>query len=93
MSSTHEPETVVKYQFQADDDDWRKWKRTVPRDKSLEKRINELIEADTEGRVVDDDSIETAQRALDDLEAACERGEGDAVREALQRARDALGDE
>ena len=54
MSQTT-PTTVVKYQFQIDDEKWDEWKRTVPREKSLEQRIIELIEADTEGRVNDDD--------------------------------------
>ncbi|NUC75019.1 hypothetical protein HTZ84_22400 [Haloterrigena sp. SYSU A558-1] len=42
---------MTKYQFQIDDDKWEDWKDTVPRSKSLEQRIIELIEADTEGRV------------------------------------------
>lgn len=42
---------MVKYQFQIDDDEWREWKETVPRTKSLEQRIQELIRADTEGRI------------------------------------------
>jgi hypothetical protein len=42
---------MVKYQFEIDDGRWEKWKNTVPRSKSLEERIIELIEADTEGRV------------------------------------------
>lgn len=42
---------MVKYQFEIDDEKWNKWKDTVPRSKSLENRIIELIEADTEGRV------------------------------------------
>ena len=41
----------TSFQFQIDDEKWRQWKNTVPREKSLEKRIIELIEADTEGRV------------------------------------------
>lgn len=45
---------MTKYQFQIDDEKWREWKNTVPRSKSLEKRIVELIEADTEGRVIDE---------------------------------------
>lgn len=53
MAESTEPETVVKYQFQIDDDKWEAWKQTVPRSKSLEQRIIELIEADTEGRVDD----------------------------------------
>lgn len=46
---------VVRYQFQIDDDKWERWKETVPRSKSLETRIIELIEADTEGRVAEDE--------------------------------------
>lgn len=46
---------MVKYQFQIDDEKWENWKNTVPRSKSLEQRIIELIEADTEGRVQDPD--------------------------------------
>lgn len=42
---------MVRYQFQIDDKKWADWKRTVPRDKSLEQRIIELIEADRDGRV------------------------------------------
>lgn len=42
---------MVRYQFQVDDETWEEWKNTVPRSKSLEKRIIELIEADTDGRV------------------------------------------
>lgn len=51
MSQTAEGEDMTKYQFQIDDDKWEDWKDTVPRSKSLEERIIELIEADTEGRV------------------------------------------
>jgi hypothetical protein len=46
---------MVTYQFQIDDETWENWKDTVPRSKSLEQRIIELIEADTEGRVQDPD--------------------------------------
>lgn len=44
---------MVKYQFEIDDDRWEEWKNTVPRSKSLEERIIELIEADTDGRVTE----------------------------------------
>lgn len=44
---------MVTYQFEVDDETWNDWKRTVPREKSLEARIVELLEADTEGRVAD----------------------------------------
>jgi hypothetical protein len=55
MSQTAEEEAMTKYQFQIDDDKWEDWKDTVPRSKSLEERIIELIEADTEGRVQEPD--------------------------------------
>lgn len=51
MADATQPGGVVRYQFQIDDDKWAAWKETVPRSKSLEQRIIELIEADTEGRV------------------------------------------
>lgn len=51
MAIEHETRDMVKYQFQIDDEKWSEWKRTVPREKSLEKRLIELVEADTEGRV------------------------------------------
>jgi len=48
-------DSMVKYQFQMDDEEWAEWKETVPRSKSLETRIQELIRADTEGRVDEDE--------------------------------------
>jgi hypothetical protein len=54
MSSTIESVNMVRYQFQIDDETWEEWKMTVPRNKSLEQRITELIEADTNGRVCDE---------------------------------------
>jgi len=50
---------MVRYQFQIDDETWGAWKETVPRSKSLEDRIIELIEADRDGRV----EAEQASRA------------------------------
>jgi len=58
MSQTTEGEGMTKYQFQIDDDKWGDWKDTVPRSKSLEEQIIELIEADTEGRVQEPDETE-----------------------------------
>lgn len=54
MAPTAESEGMVKYQFQIDDELWDDWKHTVPRSKSLETRIIELIEADLDGRVAED---------------------------------------
>jgi hypothetical protein len=51
MTTNNQTANMVRYQFQIDDGDWEDWKMTVPRNKSLEQRIRELIEADTEGRV------------------------------------------
>jgi hypothetical protein len=42
---------MVTYQFRIDEETWTEWKRTVPREKSLETRIIELVEADRDGRV------------------------------------------
>ena len=47
---------MVQYQFRIDEETWTEWKRTVPREKSLETRIIELIEADRDGRVRDADT-------------------------------------
>jgi hypothetical protein len=47
---------MVRYQFQVDDDLWEEWKETVPRSKSLETRIIELIEADKNGEIIEKDS-------------------------------------
>ena len=58
MGPRSQTESVTKYQFQIDDDKWEEWKLTVPRNKSLETRIVELIEADTEGRVIERDDDE-----------------------------------
>jgi len=45
---------MVTYQFEIDDETWSEWKDTVPRSKSLDTRLVELIEADTDGRVEDE---------------------------------------
>lgn len=58
MSQSAEEVDMTKYQFQIDDDKWEDWKDTVPRSKSLEQRIIELIEADTEGRVCESEDEE-----------------------------------
>ena len=47
---------MVQYQFRIDEETWTEWKRTIPREKSLETRIIELIEADRDGRVRDADT-------------------------------------
>jgi len=51
---SHIDETVTTFGFTAPEALWNEWKETVPRSKSLEKRINELIEADRDGRVSDE---------------------------------------
>jgi len=55
MAQSAESDPMTKYQFEIDDDKWEDWKDTVPRSKSLEERIIELIEADTEERVIEPD--------------------------------------
>lgn len=51
---------MVKYQFEIDDDEWERWKNTVPRSKALDQRIRELIQADADGRV-DESQSETPE--------------------------------
>jgi hypothetical protein len=39
---------LLQYQFKIDRDLWDEWKLTVRRDKSLDERLIELVEADLE---------------------------------------------
>ena len=52
---------MTSYQFEIDEDKWKNWKETVPRTKSLDNRLIELIEADTEGRIVEKESEDEAE--------------------------------
>jgi len=54
MTGQAEHARMVTYQFEIDDETWSEWKDTVPRSKSLDTRLVELIEADTDGRVEDE---------------------------------------
>lgn len=54
---------MVTYQFDVGDETWSDWKNTVPRSKSLDTRLRELIEADTEGRVREEAAPETPNDA------------------------------
>lgn len=40
------------YQWEPDDDVWQAWKDTVPRSKPLHERLDELLQADIDGRVL-----------------------------------------
>jgi len=51
---------MVKYQFEIEDDEWERWKETVPRSKALDQRIRELIQADADGRVMEETDEEPA---------------------------------
>jgi len=62
MSEMAQQAGVTKYQFQIDDEDWDEWKDTVPRSKTLDERIRELIEADTEGRVLESSADRSRER-------------------------------
>jgi len=53
---------VTKYQFEIDDDEWERWKDTVPRSKTLDERIRELIEADRNGRVLEPSADRSSER-------------------------------
>ncbi|MFB6256302.1 MAG: hypothetical protein ABEH58_06180, partial [Haloplanus sp.] len=54
MAGAPEPGGMVTYQFEMEDEEWAAWKETVPRSKSLDERLRELIRADAEGRVVEE---------------------------------------
>jgi len=49
-SGDEDVEEIVRYQFKIPKDLWEEWKLTVPRNKSLEKRLRELIKEDKEER-------------------------------------------
>lgn len=55
MGAADDDESMVTYQFECNDETWKAWKDTVPRSKSLDTRLRELIQADTDGRVADVD--------------------------------------
>jgi len=83
---------MVKYQFEIDDEAWREWKNTVPRSKSLEQRIIELIEADTEGRVqsAEEDDIAESDSSENATEAITrdERSDTEAAEEIYEDLKD-----
>jgi len=74
---------MVTYQFDCDDDLWRAWKRTVPREQALDDRIRELLAADRDGRVV---APETATSGLADDEIAVPDSVPATVDDAAARA-------
>ncbi|MDS0478674.1 hypothetical protein [Natrinema sp. 1APR25-10V2] len=84
---------MVKYQFEISDEKWEKWKNTVPRSKSLEARIIELIEADTEDRVLEEmdnappssELEQTEQREDAPPEPSVTHDDGKSVREEAER--------
>ena len=47
---------MTSYSFEVDDETWDEWKNTVPRSKRLDERLQELIEADIDGRVSESES-------------------------------------
>ena len=85
MPQTEADEKQVVYQFRAPFSAWQDWKSTIPRQKSLETRLNELVRADTDGRVTDAD-LDAVRR---DLARARENQEWSAVDDALVRLEDA----
>ena len=93
MALATDDEDMVKYQFQADDDEWRAWKDTVPRSKSLEQRINELIRADTDGRVLTEEEpgLDEFREAVREAREAYEDVDGDGVGDAIARLEELTG--
>ena len=71
---------MVTYQFRTDEETWTEWKRTVPREKSLETRIIELIEADRDGRVRPPES--TAEDAVSEPTTPTPQGSGSGFHDA-----------
>lgn len=72
MSEADKHEPMTTYQFEIDDEKWDDWKDTVPRSKSLEERIIELIEADTDGRVQEPSEDDIAESGLSSPRTAAE---------------------
>jgi hypothetical protein len=58
---------MVTYQFSVDRETWDRWKETVPRTKTLDERLRELIEADAEGRVREPGEPAPTEPDRDDL--------------------------
>ena len=88
---------MVKYQFEIDDSDWEEWKKTVPRTKSLDKRIRELIAADTEDRVVEHTEEEAVvteptqrESVTQDVQQTVDRSHRDNLRDELAGSGDLL---
>lgn len=52
---------TTSYQFSVPKSKWERWKQTVPRTKSLDARLRELIKADATGRVIEN-STDPADR-------------------------------
>jgi hypothetical protein len=84
---------MVTYQFEIDQRTWNEWKKTVPRTKTLDQRIVELIKADTEGRVQEPDEPApeplAIDRHLDDVEFPATVDRADAI-DAIGAAREYL---
>ena len=86
MNQHPDDASMTTYQFDVDSETWDDWKQTVPRDKSLEQRIIELIEADTDGRVressVPTRRSQAADKELQRRESAAADGFGGVVADA-----------
>lgn len=87
---------ATAFQISCRCDDWEAWKNTVPRSKSLEQRILELIEADTEGRVGEavDVPLEDVQSSLETAATALQGQDPDTeiARREIEAALEEIGD-
>ena len=94
MPQTEADEKQVVYQFRAPFSAWQDWKSTIPRQKSLETRLNELVRADTDGRVASHESPD-AVKSLRAALRALENGDPDVAtaRDELEAALETIGDE
>jgi len=86
---------MVEFRISVDDDEWQRWKRTVPREKSLHDRIVELLEADADGRVASPLDPTPTSAATDDGPTPAVEYESrpDSVADVLERAREDFSDD
>lgn len=58
---------TTSYQFSVSKTKWERWKQTVPRTKSLDTRLRELIKADAAGCVLEETNDDTHREDVDDV--------------------------
>jgi hypothetical protein len=84
MQQAIEDDRMTTYQFEVDDDLWESWKMGVPRNKSLDERIRELLEADRDGRVQNPGEYDAASEPATPPEPEAPRHDPTPTREREQ---------